>query len=121
MTRSSKIILFAGGGLAGLVILIAVTAALLLRVNVRPRAETVASQVLDMDVDIRGRAAIGFFPGLHVALADVHARERGADVASAGEVQLGIEILPLLHKEVRIKSIASSGSGSPSKGTVTES
>jgi AsmA protein len=43
---------------------------------------------------------------LHVALADVHARKRGVEVASAGEVDLGIEILPLLHKEFRIKNIA---------------
>jgi len=106
MSRSSKLIWFAVGGLAGLMILVAVTAALLSRVNAKSRAEAVASQALDMDVTVGGRAAIGFFPGLHVALANVHARERGADVASAGEVDLGIEILPLLHKEVRIKSIA---------------
>jgi hypothetical protein len=104
MKRSVKLFSVAVGGFAGLVILIAVTAVLLLRANAKSRAEAVVSEALDMEVDVGG-AAIGLFPGLHVTLADVHARERGVDVASAGEVELGIEILPLLHKEVRIKSI----------------
>ena len=105
MTRSARIILFAAGGVAGLVILVAVTATLLLRVNLKSRVKAATSEALDMDVNVGGRAAIGFFPGLHVVLADVHARKRGADVASAGEVNLGIEILPLLHREVRIKNV----------------
>jgi hypothetical protein len=35
----------------------------------------------------------------------VHLRQRGAEVASAGEVDLGIELLPLLHKELRTDRI----------------
>ena len=106
MSRSSKLILFAVGGLAGLVVLLAVIVALLLGVNLRSRVQAAASEALEVDVDVRGRAAIGFLPGVHVSLADVHALKRGAEVASAGEVDLGIAILPLLHKEVRIKNIA---------------
>lgn len=105
MSKSLKLILFAVGGLAGLVVLVAVVAALVLRVNAKSRVEAVASEALEMEVSVGGRLALGFLPGLHVALADVHARKRGADVASAAEVDLGIELLPLLHKEVRIKNI----------------
>src|SRR4030065_707098 len=52
-----------------------------------------------------GRRGIGFFPGFHVTVEDVRIRNRGADVASAKETILGIELLPLLHKEVRIVKI----------------
>jgi hypothetical protein len=101
MTRPARIILFTVGGIAGLAILLVVTATFLLRANLKSRVEALASEALDMDVNVGGRAAIKFLSGLRVAFADVHARKRGADVASAGEVSLGIEILPLLHREVR--------------------
>jgi AsmA protein len=49
---------------------------------------------------------IAFFPGLHLALQDVHIRSRGADVVSAKEAGLRVDLLPLLRKEVRIEKIA---------------
>jgi uncharacterized protein involved in outer membrane biogenesis len=58
-----------------------------------------------MEVHVGGRLAIGFLPGLHVALADVHLRKRGAEVASAGEIDLGIEFMPLPRKELRTDQI----------------
>ncbi len=103
--KSSKIILVAVSALAAMVVLLASVAALVLRVNAKPRVEAIASEALGMQVHVGGRLTIGFLPGLHVALADVHLRQRGAEVASAGEVDLGIELLPLLHKELRTGGI----------------
>jgi len=105
MTRSAKIVLFAVGGAAGLVILVVAAATLLLRANLKSRVEAVASKALDMEVNV-GRAAIEFFPPLSVALADVHVRQHGAEVASAAQINLGLEFLPLLHKKFRISAIA---------------
>jgi uncharacterized protein involved in outer membrane biogenesis len=105
MSRSSKIILVAVGALAGIVVLIATAAALVLRVTAKPRVEAIASEALGMEMRAGGRLVIGFFPGLHLALADVHVRQRGAEVVSTGEVDLGIELLPFLRKEVRIDQI----------------
>jgi AsmA-like protein len=105
MSKSSKILLIAAGTLAGIMVLMATVAALVLRVNAKPRVEAIASQALGMEVHVSGRLAIGFLPDLHVALADVHLRERGAEVASAGEVDLGIELMPLLRKELRADRI----------------
>jgi AsmA protein len=105
MSKSSKIILIGAGGLAGIAVLIAIVAALVLRVNAKPRLEAMASEALGMEVHVSGRLAIGFLPGLHVALTDVHLRKRGAEVASAGEVDLGIEFIPLLRKELRADHI----------------
>jgi uncharacterized protein involved in outer membrane biogenesis len=104
-TRSSKIILIAVTALAAILVLLATAAALVLRLNAKPRVEAIASEALGMEVHVGGRLTIGFLPGLHAALADVHLRQRGAEVAAAGEVDLGIELLPLLHEELRTDRI----------------
>ena len=59
-----------------------------------------------MEVKVGGRMGLGFFPSLSITLEDVHIRNRGADVASAKQARLGIDLFPLLHKEVRIGKIA---------------
>jgi uncharacterized protein involved in outer membrane biogenesis len=101
----SRIIVIA---VIGLVALLAVGAAVLLAdSNVyKARLEATASEALAMEVSIGGRLRIGLSPGLLVTLEDVHIRNRGEDVASAKEVRLGIELLPLLNREVRIETVA---------------
>ena len=106
MANKRKIALFATGGLFALLILAAVALVLFVDVNAhKPRLEAAASDALGMEVRIGGRMGVGFFPGFHVTLEDVRIRNRGLDVASAGEAILGIALLPLLHKEVRIVKI----------------
>jgi uncharacterized protein involved in outer membrane biogenesis len=100
MAKSSKIILVAVGALAAIAVLLATVAVFVLRANAKSRVEAMASEALGMEVHVGGTLAIGFLPGLHLALSDVHVRQRGAEVASAGEVDLEIELLPLLRKEV---------------------
>ena len=106
MANKWKIALFAAGGLFALLLLAAVALVLFVDVNaLKPRLEEAASDALGMDVRIGGRLGIGFFPGLHATLEDVRIRNRGADVASAKEATLGIELLPLLHRELRIVKV----------------
>lgn len=96
----------AAGSLA---LLLFIAVALLLFVDAdayRPRLETGASQVLGMDVRISGHLGIGFFPGLHISLEDVHIGNQGIDIATVKEVRVRIDLLPLLKKQVRFGSIA---------------
>jgi len=103
MASQRKIALFAAGGIFALLILAAVALVLFVDVNAyKPRLEAAASDALGMEVRIGGRLGFSIFPGFHVTLEDVRIRNRGADVASAKETLLGIELLPLLHKEVRV-------------------
>jgi uncharacterized protein involved in outer membrane biogenesis len=103
MANKWKIALFAAGGLFALFLLAAVALVLFVDVNaLKPRLETAASDALGMEVRIGGRLGIGLFPGFHATLEDVRIRNLGADVASAEEATLGIELLPLLHRELRI-------------------
>jgi uncharacterized protein involved in outer membrane biogenesis len=106
MANKRKIALFAAGGLFALLLLAAVALVLFVDVNAhKPRLEAAASDALGMEVRIAGRLGIGLIPGFHVTLEDVRIRNRGEDVASAAETTLGIELLPLLHREVRIVKI----------------
>jgi hypothetical protein len=107
MSKPLKIILFAVGGLVVFLVLVAVALHLFVDANAyKPRLEAAASGVLGMEVRVGGRVGIGFFPGLHVTLQDVNIRNRGADLASAKQASLGIDLLPLLYQEVRIGKIA---------------
>jgi AsmA protein len=110
MSQSLKRSLFVVGGLLGLVVLVAVTSRVLVDVDAyKSRLEAAASDALGMTVRIGGRLGIEFFPGVRVTLEDVHIRSRGSDVFSAEEARIKIALLPLLHKEVRIRTIALKG------------
>jgi uncharacterized protein involved in outer membrane biogenesis len=106
MSKSLKSILFAIVGIIGLVVLITVALFFFVDTSVyKPRLERVASEALGMEVRVDGRLRIGFFPGLRIRLDDVHIRNRGLEITSAKEASLEISLLPLLHKEVRIRRI----------------
>ena len=106
MSKATKIILFTVGGFVGLVVLVAGALLFFVDANAyKPRLEAAASEALGMEVRVGGRLGIGFLPGLFIKLEDVHIRNREADVASAKEAGIGIDLFPLLKKEVRIEKI----------------
>jgi uncharacterized protein involved in outer membrane biogenesis len=106
MANRRKNALIAAGVLLSFLLLAAVALVLFADVNAhKPRLEAAASDALGMEVRFGGRLGIGLFPGFHITLEDVRIRNRGADVASAKEAVLGIELLPLLHKELRVVTI----------------
>jgi len=107
MSKSLKIILFAVSGFVGLLVFVAVSVFLFVDADAyKPRLEAAASSALGMEIKARGHLGIGFVTGLLVTMEDVHVRNRGADVASAKEARLGIDLLSLFHKELRIGEIA---------------
>jgi AsmA protein len=106
MSKPLKIILFAVGGLVVLLALVAVALLLFVDANAyKPRLEAAASEALGMEVSVGGRVGIGFFPGLHVTLRDVNIRNQVTDLASAKQISLGIDLLPLLSREIRIGKV----------------
>ncbi|MDO9009106.1 MAG: AsmA family protein [Thiobacillus sp.] len=107
MSKSLKAITLTIGALIGLLVLAAISLFLFLDVNAfKPRLEAAASDIMGMEVKVGGRLGIGYFPGLLVTVEDVRIRNRGTDVATAKEARIGVDFLPLLHKEVRINRIA---------------
>lgn len=106
MSRPSKLVLLLAGGLAGLLLLAAAVMALVVRANATPRLEAAASAALEMEIKVEGRASVGLLPDLRVSLGDVRARKHGAEIASAGEIDVGIRLLPLLRGQVQVKSVS---------------
>ncbi len=102
-----KRILIAVGGAIGLLALAMVAVLLFVDVNrYKSRFETTASTALGMNVRIAGRMGMGFFPAFHLSAGDgriVDDRER--PVASAKQVRLWIDLLPLFVGRVRLRRI----------------
>ena len=106
MSRPLRLILLAAIGLAGVIVLIAAVLYSLLKANVnKARLEATASAALGMEFSIDGPLGTALFPGLLVTIEGVHIRNRGADVASAQQASIDIELLPLLENDVRISKI----------------
>ena len=105
MSNSRKPILFAVGGVVGVLVLVGVVVLLVLGVNAKRQVQTLASDALGMEVSVGGRLGFGFFPSFHIAMEDVQIRNRGSEVASAAQASLGIELFPLLRREVRMDSV----------------
>jgi uncharacterized protein involved in outer membrane biogenesis len=107
ISKPLRIILITGSGLLGLIVLVAVALLLFVDANAyKPRLEAAASGALGMEVSVGGRMGISLFPGLLLTLNDVHIRNLGTDLVSAKEIRLGVDLLPLLHNEIRIGKIA---------------
>ena len=106
MSRSLKIILFTVSGFIGLLVLAALALLFFVDANTyKPRLEAAASEALGMEVSVAGRLGIGLFPGLQLTLEDGRIRNRGTDLVSAKQTRLGLDLLPLLQKKVRIGTI----------------
>lgn len=106
MATFRRPMLIGAAGLAGVLGVVAVALFILVHANVdQARLEAVASQALAMEVRLGGSLRVGFFPGLLVTIADVHVRNGGADVVSADEAVVEIELLPLVRNEVRVARI----------------
>jgi len=106
MTKTLKILSFAIGGIVGLVALVALALIFFVDANsYKPQLQTAASEALGLDVQIGGRLRFGFSPGLHVSLDEIHLRNRSADIVSATRARIGIDLIPLLQKQIRIGKI----------------
>ncbi len=99
MRNPMKVTLIA---LAALALVMGVAAFLLSRVDVQSRFEALVSEATGLDVVVKGGVSVGLFPALHVRLKDVTLKNKGAQIASLGKADVGVEFWPLLRKEVRI-------------------
>ncbi len=104
--KAWRFVLAGLGVLAAALMLAALAVRLLVDVDgYKPRVEAAASRALGMDVTIEGRLRAGLVGGLHVALENVRIRNRGVELAFAEEVDLAIDLLPLLRQRLRYSRI----------------
>lgn len=106
MPKALKVGLLALGALAGIVVLGALAVMAFVDVeDFKPRVESAASGALGMEVTVAGPLRIGFLPGLHVAMGNVRVRNGGSQLALVETVELAIDLLPLMKRELRYSGI----------------
>ena len=107
MSRISRIALWVIAAPVALLLLLGAILLVLVGTDVyKTRLESTASRALGMALSFAGRPGIDVFPGLVLTLEDVHVRRKGAEIASAKQVKVDIELLSLLSDEMRIGRIA---------------
>lgn len=104
MIARKKKVLFITTGIITLVV--AIILALLLNINAfKPQIETAASNAAGMDVRIRGRIGIALVPGPGISLKGVTVQNRGTDIVTIEKVRIGLKLIPLMRREVRISRV----------------
>ena len=94
------------GVLAGLLVLAGVAVVFLVDVNAyKPRIEAAVSDALGMEFRIQGKAGLRLFPSTGIALSEIRIRNRGAELASAETLRVGVKLLPLLRRKVEVTEI----------------
>jgi uncharacterized protein involved in outer membrane biogenesis len=107
MPRAPRLVVRAALGLAALLGIAWLLVVLLLDPTAhKARIEEAASRRLGMEVSINGPLVLRWRPGAVLVLRDVRARKRGADVVIAREAVLGLELVSLLRRDVRVHSVA---------------
>ena len=105
-----KRLFIALGGIAALVLLAAIALVAFLDADdYKPRIQAAASATTGMDVTIEGPVRIGFLPSLHVALDKVRVVNRGSQLALIETANVGLEILPLLRRQLKYTGISLDG------------
>jgi AsmA protein len=105
MSRTLKFTLLAVGGVLGVAALVALIMLLSWRGHAKSQLEAAASDALGMQVTIGGRLALNFFPNLGMTLKEVRIRSHDTELVTAKEATLGIELVSLLRRQVRIPTI----------------
>ena len=109
--RALKVLLYALGGLAGLLLLTAVGVSAFVDFDsYKPRVVSAASNALGMEVVIEGPLGFGLLPAPHVTAGKVRVRNRGSEVLFVDSADVGLELLPLFRKELRYTGITLHGS-----------
>ena len=89
-------------GVITLVVLAGILALLLNIKAFKPQIEAAASAALGMDVHVKGRMGIAFFPDFGLSLKDVNVRNRGLDVVTIEKMRIGLKLIPLVRFEIKI-------------------
>lgn len=106
MRKLSKLIICLIGGIAGLIAIALIALLLIVDVNAyRTQLETAAAKALGLEVRITGTLGFDLFPRLQLTFKDVQIGAPGDELATATEVRLGLALLPLLRKHVRVDTL----------------
>lgn len=110
ISRPLKIFLFAAAGAVGLIALVIAGALIFVDAKAyQPRLEAAVSEALGMEVQVGGRLGFDLYPGLYVTLPEVRLRNRGTEIAFVQQARFGVELLPLLRRQIRVNVVTLKG------------
>lgn len=106
MCTSLKVTLWVVAGIAGLLVCIVLVLTLMVNANAyKGQFESAASAASGMEISVEGQLRVDFFPKLQFILENMYIRNQGTDVVVAREAHIGIDVLSLIQKNVRINKI----------------
>ncbi len=96
--------LLLAGGVASLFIIAAIIALFFFNINTyKSRIETAASQTTGLDISIKGKLVLFFFP-FALSARDIHVAKNGSEILSLETIKLRVELLSLLREQLKITS-----------------
>jgi len=96
--------LLIAGGVVALIVIAAVAAILLVDINTfKSNIESAAFDATGLDVRIKGKMGLSFFP-FGISAEDIHVANKGGEIVSLESLKLGAELLPLLRKQLKATS-----------------
>ncbi|HME43890.1 MAG TPA: AsmA family protein [Syntrophorhabdales bacterium] len=102
MRAKRKKSLMIAGGVVVLIVIAALVAVLLFDINsYKSKIETAASGATGLDVRIKGRMGLSFFP-FGVSAKDIHVANKGAEILSLERLKLRVELMSLLKKQLNV-------------------
>ena len=102
MRTERKKSLMIAGGVVVLIVIAAIVAVLLFNINsYKSKIETAASEATGLDVRIKGKMGLSFFP-FGVSAKDIHVANKGGEILSLERLKLRAELMPLLKKQLKV-------------------
>jgi len=94
--------LMIAGGIVLLIVIAAIAAVLLFDINsYKSKIETVSSEATGLDVRIKGRMGLSFFP-FGISAKDIHVANKGSEILFLESLKLRAELIPLLKKQLKV-------------------
>lgn len=92
------------GGVVALIVIAAVVSLSLVDINrFKSNIESAAFDETGLDVRIKGKMGLSFFP-FGITAEDIHVATKGNEIVSLENLKLGAELLPLLRKQLKATS-----------------
>jgi uncharacterized protein involved in outer membrane biogenesis len=102
MRAERKKVLMIAGCVVALIVIAAIIAVLLFDINsYKSKIEAAASVATGLDVRINGKMGLSLFP-FGVSAKDIHVANKGGEMLSLESLKLGVELMPLLKKELKV-------------------
>ncbi|MGO9137170.1 MAG: AsmA family protein [Syntrophales bacterium] len=102
MRAGRKRYLIIAGGIVLLIVVAVIVTDILSDINsYKPKIETAASEATGLDISIKGRMGLSFFP-LGISAKEIHVANKESEILSLESLNLRAELIPLLKKQLKV-------------------